>query len=74
MPSKLPLNLADLLRQQTVERDRIEYKADWNPDPILRTLCAFANDFENLRCLVRRRKAGIIQEQLKRLMFDVEDV
>ena len=48
MPSKLPINHADLLRQQTVEGDRIEYKAGWNPDAILRTLCAFANDFENL--------------------------
>ncbi|RLB51987.1 MAG: transcriptional regulator [Deltaproteobacteria bacterium] len=48
MNSKLPINLEDLLRQRTVEGDRIEYKAGWNPDPILRTLCAFANDFENL--------------------------
>ena len=48
MSSKLPLNLNDLLRQRTVEGDRIEYKAGWNPDAILRTLCAFANDFENL--------------------------
>ena len=46
--SKLPINLEDLLRQRTVERDRIEYKAGWNPDAIVRTLCAFANDFENL--------------------------
>ena len=46
--SKLPINLEDLLRQRTVEQDRIEYKAGWNPDPIVRTLCAFANDFENL--------------------------
>lgn len=48
MSSKLPINLEDLLRQRTVEGDRIEYKAGWNPDPIIRTLCAFANDFENL--------------------------
>jgi len=47
MPS-LPINLEDLLRQRTVERERIEYKAGWNPDPILRTVCAFANDFANL--------------------------
>ena len=46
--SELPINLEDLLRQRTVEGDRIEYKADWNPDPIIRTLCAFANDFQNL--------------------------
>lgn len=48
MSSKLPFNLDDLLRQRTVEGDRIEYKAGWNPDAIIRTLCAFANDFENL--------------------------
>ena len=48
MPDKLPINLLDLLRQRTVEGERIEYKAGWNPDAILRTLCAFANDFENL--------------------------
>ena len=48
MALKLPLKIADLLRQRTVESARIEYKAGWNPDPILRTLCAFANDFENL--------------------------
>ena len=48
MSSKLPINLENLLRQRQVEGDRIEYKAGWNPDPILRTICAFANDFENL--------------------------
>ena len=48
MSSKLPLNLDDLIRQRTVEGDRIEYKAGWNPDAVVRTLCAFANDFENL--------------------------
>ena len=48
MISKLPLNLQDLLRQRTVESERTEYKSGWNPDPIIRTLCAFANDFENL--------------------------
>jgi ATP-dependent DNA helicase RecG len=48
MSSKLPLNLDDLLRQRTVESDRIEFKAGWNPDAVVRTLCAFANDFENL--------------------------
>jgi ATP-dependent DNA helicase RecG len=48
MSGKLPLNLDDLLRQRTVEGDRIEYKAGWNPDAVVRTLCAFANDFENL--------------------------
>ncbi|WP_229262253.1 AlbA family DNA-binding domain-containing protein [Duganella guangzhouensis] len=44
----LPINLNDLLHHQKVESERIEYKAGWNPDATLRTLCAFANDFENL--------------------------
>jgi len=47
MPS-LPINLEDLLRQRTVEGERIEYKAGWNPDVIMRSVCAFANDFANL--------------------------
>lgn len=48
MINKLPINIDDLLRQRTVEGERIEYKAGWNPDAVVRTLCAFANDFENL--------------------------
>jgi ATP-dependent DNA helicase RecG len=48
MTTKLPINLNDLLRQRTVEGERIEYKTGWNPDSILRTICAFANDFANL--------------------------
>jgi len=48
MSSKLPINLEDLLRRRTVEGERIEYKKGWNPDAIIRTICAFANDFENL--------------------------
>ncbi len=46
--SKLPINLEDLLRQRHVEGERIEYKAGWNPDPVIKTLGAFANDFHNL--------------------------
>ena len=30
-----------------VENNRIEYKKGWNPEPILHTICAFANDIEN---------------------------
>lgn len=48
MTSKLPINLADLLRQRTVEGERIEYKAGWSPESVLHAMCAFANDFHNL--------------------------
>lgn len=43
----LPINLDDLLGARTVESDRIEFKEGWNPDAIYRTICAFANDFDN---------------------------
>lgn len=42
------LNIEDLLNKRRVESNRIEFKKDWNPAPIYRTICAFANDFENL--------------------------
>lgn len=48
MTPKLPINLDHLLRQRTVEGERIEYKAGWNPKKVLHTICAFANDFHNL--------------------------
>lgn len=48
MPVQLPINLQYLLRQRTVEGERIEYKAGWNPDTTPHTICAYANDFANL--------------------------
>lgn len=43
-----PINIEDLLNKRKVESNRIEFKSDWNPSRIYRTICAFANDFENL--------------------------
>ena len=39
MIGRLPVNLNDLLAQGAVQSERIEYKAGWNPEPIIRTLC-----------------------------------
>ena len=44
----LPINIEDLLNQRKVESNRIEYKKGWNPVSIYHTICAFANDFDNL--------------------------
>jgi len=44
----LPINIEELISGNIVESDRIEYKAGWNPEKILRTICAFANDFNNI--------------------------
>ena len=46
--NKLPINIHDLLRKRTIESERVEYKAGWNPEGVLHTICAFANDFHNL--------------------------
>jgi ATP-dependent DNA helicase RecG len=43
----LHINVGDLLSAKTVESDRIEFKEGWNPDAIYRSICAFANDFDN---------------------------
>ena len=46
--SKLTVTLDDLLQRGVVEKERLEYKKGWNPEEVLHTLCAFANDFYNL--------------------------
>jgi len=43
----LPINIKDLIEQRAVESARIEYKSGWNPEPIVHTICAFANDIDN---------------------------
>ena len=48
MTGKLPINIDHLLRQRAIEGERMEYKAGCNPQSVLHTLCAFANDFHNL--------------------------
>ncbi|MFM9952194.1 MAG: RNA-binding domain-containing protein [Saprospiraceae bacterium] len=44
----LHINIEDLLSARTVESDRIEFKEGWNPDAVYRSICAFANDFDNI--------------------------
>lgn len=43
----LPINIADLINRRVVENARVEYKSDWNPESILHSICAFANDIDN---------------------------
>ncbi len=48
MSNELPINIEHLLHPRQIEGERIEYKAGWNPQSVLHTICAFANDFHNL--------------------------
>ena len=43
----LPMDIGALVTGRRVESSRIEYKASWNPESCIHTLCAFANDLEN---------------------------
>jgi len=44
----LPINIHEVLQGRPVEWERLEFKRGWNPEAVLHTLCAFANDFHNL--------------------------
>lgn len=52
MSSILPIPVDRLLRHQGVESARVEFKASWDEKTtgaqVIRTICAFANDFQNL--------------------------
>ena len=43
----LPININELINGRVVEWDRIEFKKGWNPEAIIRTICAFSNDINN---------------------------
>ena len=44
----IPLKIETLLEGKVVERNRVEYKRGWNPEDIIHTICAFANDYANV--------------------------
>lgn len=44
----IPININDLLNKHKVESNRIEFKKGWNPKDIYHSICAFANDFDNI--------------------------
>lgn len=44
----IPVNVADIIEGSIIESNRIEFKRDWNPERILHTICAFANNIDNL--------------------------
>lgn len=43
----IPVNINDLINRRVIENARIEFKANLNPEPVLHTICAFANDIDN---------------------------
>ena len=44
----IPVNIEELINKRIVESARIEFKSDFNPNEIIHSVCAFANDIDNL--------------------------
>ena len=44
----IPVNIKELINQKVVESNRVEFKEGYNPTAIIRTICAFANDIDNI--------------------------
>ena len=44
----LPVNIEKLVHGDTIEWERLEFKKSWNPEDVIHTMCAFANDIHNL--------------------------
>ena len=44
----IPLRIDTLLAGRVVEQTRVEYKEGWNSNDIIHTICAFANDYNNM--------------------------
>ena len=43
----LPINIKELINGHSVEWERLEFKRGWNPEEVIHTMCAFANDLNN---------------------------
>lgn len=43
----LPVNIDQLLNGNIVEWERLDFKSGWNPEDVMHTMCAFANDIHN---------------------------
>ncbi len=79
----LSVNIEDLLNKRKIETNRIEFKKGWNPDRIYRSICAFANDRDNIgggyilvgveeeNGIAKRPVIGISEEQLDDIQRDM---
>ena len=43
----IPISVDKLIDDNVVEHARVEYKRGWNPEDVIHSICAFANDIDN---------------------------
>ena len=68
----LPISIDSLLSRHKVESNRVEFKESWNhvtKSSITRTICAFANDFDNIGggyiIIGAAEKDGVLEQPVK---------
>lgn len=44
----MPINIKNLINCRVIESNRVEFISRWNPNPIIHSICAFANDIDNV--------------------------
>ena len=44
----MPINIKNLINFRVMESNRVEFISGWNPTPIIHSICAFANDIDNI--------------------------
>ena len=76
----LHIDIEALLSNQRIESNRIEFKQGWNAPKIYQSICAFANDFDNIgggyilvgveeeNGMVKRPICGVPDESLDRIL------
>ena len=79
----LPINIEDLLNKNRIESDRIEFKKGWNPVTIYHSVCAFANDIDNIgggyiiigveeeKGIAKRPVCGVPEASLDRIQREI---
>lgn len=43
----IPVNIEDLIHGKIVDWEPLEFKKGWNPENVVHSMCAFANDLNN---------------------------
>lgn len=79
----IPINIENLLDGNIVESSRLEFKEGWNPEAVIHTVCAFANDIDDCgggyiiigaaedNGMLRRPITGLDSQQLDKMQKEL---
>ena len=61
----LPINIEQLISGKVVEWERLDFKQGWNPEDVLHTTCAFANDIQQVGIQAKEQDKEFTQSVIK---------